>query len=213
MKRSAFKTISLILPVVLNGLFCSLSSAQGYIYDFTTSIGNGSVSLNLNNLVYLFSANNGATYSDPVDTLAFNGTNYDHLQFSVYDNVHFFPNSYVDGFIIQAGSGGTTNFPDVSLMALGRPSLVTGTSPSDLSTILGSFGSFYNDGLVYPNPWFYYQQDATSPLIQGNLLSVTLDSTPEPATTSLSALGAVGFLMHRCRRAHARQSACMPASL
>lgn len=188
--------------MVLNIGLCSKSFAQTNTFDFSTTLGDGSFTLSLNNLTLDTVSNNFTTYSDPVDMLSFNGTNYDSLIFTVINNLPFIGSQYVDGFIIQGGSDSITNPPDLSIVALGNASIIDGNSASDLVKVLSNFDSFYSGSGVYPSPIIQFQQDSANPAQNGNLLSIELVSSPEPATTSLVALAAMSLFFWRRHPSH-----------
>ena len=200
MKTHFLKKISQTITLVLALSVHYIVSAQTNVFDFTTSLGNGSFALNLNALTLLASSSNGATYTDPLDVLTFNGTNYDSLTFTVLNDFKFLPNHpNGDGFIIQAGSNGTTNPPDITILAVGNGSLIADNSVSDLFTILSSFGNFYSSGGPYPSPHIVFQYDLSSQSVSGDLLTFQLVATPEPNAAMLMILGAFCFYCWRSR--------------
>ena len=198
MNKVRIKLLDKILALILLVGWCPMSHAQGNVFAFTTSLGNGSFTLDLNNLILDSSSSNRATFIDPTDILTFNGTNYDHLSLTVVNDL-FGVKQYYDGFVIQAGSGNTTNPPDVTLMAFGNSSLIHSNSVPDLFTVLSSFDSFFSGGGVFPQPWIYYQDDLANPLVSGNLDTFQLVASPEPSAISLLGIGAMGILLSRYR--------------
>ncbi len=180
--------------------------AQTNVFDFTTAIGNGSFTLDLNVLTLSSVSSNTATYTDPVDVLTFNGTNYSNPSFTVINDLHLL-NQNDDGFIVQAGSNGTTNPPDVMIIALGNGAIINGTAVPDLFTVLSSYASFYTSGGVYPDPHINFQYDSSSSLVSGDIYSFQL--VPEPTTMTLSLLVAIGiglwhFYVRRVCASHKR---------
>ncbi len=170
------------------------ASAQTRVFDFTTAIGNGSFTLDLNVLTMATNTSNYTVYNDPVDVLTFNGTNYDSLTFTVINDINLVRQN-IDGFFVQAGSNGTTTPPYLSIVAVVNGSIINGTSVSDLVTVLSSYDTFYPGNDVHPPSHIVFQYDSLSPSITGDLYSFQL--VPEPSTATLFFLGATGtFIWH-----------------
>src|ERR1035438_10353621 len=126
MNTHKIKTLGKIMVFSLVVELCLTASAQRNVFSFTTTLGSGSFTLDLNALTMtnslggVFNSSNSATYADPFDVLTFNGTNYDSLRFTVANDFILLPQFVpFDGFIVEAGSNGTTNLPDVELVAVG----------------------------------------------------------------------------------------------
>src|SRR5215470_16026438 len=90
MKRASY---SILISVGLS--LNTLSATEQLTYNFVTSVGSGSFTLNTNNLVPTGDNGSAAGYNDTHDSLTFQGFTYTNLDFSVYNN----------SFIVSGGDG------------------------------------------------------------------------------------------------------------
>jgi hypothetical protein len=199
MKKNGMQRAGRIMAPAMLASLSLTASAQSSLFDFTTTLGNGSLTLSPNVLTEVGSSNNEAIYADPSDFLAFNGTNYDGLRLVVFNDYNLGLLGLNDGFAILAGTGGTTNLPDITIVATGNSAMINGTTISDLLTVLSNFDQFYTGGGIYPTSQVALQFDSGSfpTTLSGALNTFELVNTPEPGTTALFGLGTISFYWWR----------------
>ena len=138
----------------------SMSIPAQIIFNFTTTLGNGSFTLNTNNLVYTGDNGTAAGYKDTLDSLVFLGITYTNLDFTVYNNS--FIVSGRDGFQILVDKSPFNSDARLGITVSGNSSVVNGLSVADLVTVLSSFDalktSAYSTLVLYYNPNPPYQQ-------------------------------------------------------
>src|SRR3954469_12228340 len=92
------KTASKIILLVAAS-FSLISTQAQLTFNIETTVGNGTLVLNTNHLVYTGDNGNAAGYADAPDILTFQGITYSNLNFSVYNNSWI--TAYNDGFQIR----------------------------------------------------------------------------------------------------------------
>jgi len=161
--------------------FSLLSTQAQLTFNIETTVGNGTLVLNTNHLVYTGDNGNAAGYADAPDILTFQGITYSNLNFSVYNNSWI--TAYNDGFQIRVD-----NLKDPSLWRMefdvsGNSALVNGVSRDDLITVLSSFEALKTPGfsasIVYNQPYAPYRQ------LTGTVTSFQLQRGPSIATAGV----------------------------
>lgn len=180
-----------VLIAIAISLASSCAQAQ-LVFNFVTTIGSGSLTLNPANLVYLSSDISAARYRSTLDSLTFNGINHTNLIFTVYNNSIY--TGYRDGFGILVDRIGPSE--RLNIKVYGNPAVVDGISATDMMTVLNGFTSlqqvppFYTEIINNndPNKLFDTQYGSVS----------SFQSVPEPSTIVLFGI-AMPWLLARQR--------------
>jgi hypothetical protein len=182
----------LLIAVALTALN---APAQG-TFNFVTSLGSGSLTLNPVNLVPTGGNGSAAGYNTTLDSLTFNGIAYTNLDFTVYNNSFIVGGS--DGFQILVDKSPSSSAARLEIRVTGSSSVVNGITTTDLMTVLNGFtalqaGPFTTLALYNnPNPPFDQQSGSVS----------SFQAVPEPSTLALFGLSLPVFLAFRARRKH-----------
>jgi hypothetical protein len=145
-------------------------------FRFTTTVGNGSFTLNTNHLVYGGDNGSAARYTDVLDTFTFAGVVYTNLEFSVYNNSFIVGNK--DGFqILVDRFSQSSSDARLEIDVSGNNSVASGVSVADLVRVLSGYtalqsNSPFNTTALYNNPNPPHQQ------MVGTVTSFELITTP-----------------------------------
>jgi hypothetical protein len=170
----------------------TITTAQGQgTFTFSTSVGNGSFTLNPNNLTFTGDNGSAAGYHTTSDSLTFNGITYTNLDFSVYNNS--FIVGGLDGFQILVDKSPHSSAARLEINVAGDPSVVNGITVADLWTVLNSFTALqavsFSTSVLYNNPNPPFDQQV------GTVTS--FGAVPEPSVLSLAGLSILTLRFRR----------------
>ena len=172
----------IIILATATSLAAFQTLAQG-TFNFVTSVGSGSLTLNPVHLSYTGDNGSAAGYNSTLDSLTFNGITYTNLDFSVYNNSFIVGGR--DGFQILVDRFGSGSAAQLEIDVAGDSGVVSGISVTDLMTVLNSFsalqGGSFSTSVLYnnPNPPFDQQFGTVS----------SFQAVPEPSIIALCGVG------------------------
>lgn len=195
------KTKSTCVLIAIAISFASSCAQAQLIFNFVTTIGSGSLTLNPANLVSFGGDISAARYRSTLDSLTFNGINHSNLIFTVYNTSMYA--DYRDGFGILVDRIGPSE--RLNIKVYGNPAVVDGVSVTDLMTVLDSFTSLQQVGTFYTEIINY--NDANNPLDTQYGRVSSFQSVPEPSAIVLFGIGMPWLL------ARQRHNKCLSQAL
>jgi len=186
--------LSMPWTVIAISLATLYSQAQG-TFNFVTSLGTGSMTVDPAHLFYTGDNGSAAGYRSTLDSLTFQGITYTNLDLSVYNNSFIAGGG--DGFQILVDRVGSGSAARLEIDVTGYSGVVNGISVADLMTVLNSFtalqaGSFHTT-VIYnnPNPPFDQQFGSVS----------SFQGVPEPSALAMLGVGLPFLLAIRRNKA------------